>query len=246
MAVPRIIRIPILPLGMVNCHVIQGPSGCVLVDAGLPGSERKIERGLTKHGLSFADIKLIVITHAHVDHAGAAAALRAATGAPIVAHEADAKHYRREAPMSYCSTGWVGDYLLRRKIILRPYVGFEPDILLSTNESLDLSPYGIAGHVVPTIGHTAGSISVKLATQDALVGDLVSSGVLMGGIVRTGTAKRPPFEDDPHAVAAELQRLVDAGVRRFHLGHGGPLEAREVQRHAQQLIKQPLAGSAAA
>ncbi|HEV8694580.1 MAG TPA: MBL fold metallo-hydrolase [Lysobacter sp.] len=246
MAVPNIIRIPILPLGMVNCHVIQGPSGCVLVDAGLPGSEGKIERGLKKRGLSFDDIKLIVITHAHVDHAGAAAALRAATGAPIVAHEADAKHYRREAPMSYCSTGWVGDYLLRRKIILRPYVGFEPDILLSNDASLDLSPYGISGQVVPTIGHTAGSISVKLDTQDALVGDLVSSGILMGGIIRTGNAKRPPFEDDPRAVGIELQRLVDSGVRRFYLGHGGPLEASEVQRHAQQLMEVQPGASAVA
>mgnify|MGYP002139067903 CR=1 FL=1 len=51
----------------------------------------------------------------------------------------------------------------------------------------------------------------------------------------TGRAKRPPFEDDPHQVADELQRLVDAGAQRFYIGHGGPLPAKEVLRHAQVL-----------
>ena len=33
----------------------------------------------------------------------------------------------------------------------------------------------------------------------------------------------------------ELQRLVDAGAQRFYIGHGGPLPAKEVLRHAQVL-----------
>lgn len=246
MTAPQIIRIPILPFGMVNCHLIKGPSGCVLVDAGMPGSEAKIEKALWNHGLSFKDIRLIVITHAHIDHAGAAAALRVASGAPIVAHEGDLKHYRREAPMSFCSTGWAGHFLLKSGIILQPYAGFEPDLLLSNNGTLDLNPYGIPGRVVPTVGHTAGSISVELSTRDALVGDLLASGIFMGGLIRTGHAIRPPFEDDPHAVGVELQRLVDSGARKFYLGHGGPLEAGEVQRHARQLMKMGKVGPTSA
>jgi hypothetical protein len=66
MTMPRIIRIPILPFGMVNAHLIHHADGCILVDAGLPGTEHKIEKVLVKHGISFKDIKLIVVTHAHV------------------------------------------------------------------------------------------------------------------------------------------------------------------------------------
>ena len=91
MKVPQIIRIPILPFGMVNAHLIRGEGGCILVDAGIPGSETKIERMLARHGLSFKDIKLIVVTHAHVDHAGSAHAIRELSRAPIVAHVDDAK-----------------------------------------------------------------------------------------------------------------------------------------------------------
>lgn len=65
------------------------------------------------------------------------------------------------------------------------------------------------------------------------VGDLVASGILLGGLFRTGHAIRPPFEDDPHTVGMTLQRLLDFGVERFYVGHGGPMAADEVRRHAQ-------------
>ena len=42
----QISRIPILPFGMVNAHVIRGEAGCILVDTGIPGSEKKISRVL--------------------------------------------------------------------------------------------------------------------------------------------------------------------------------------------------------
>ena len=78
---------------------------------------------------------------------------------------------------------------------------------------------------------------VELSSQDALVGDLIASGILIGGIARTGRAIRPPFEDDPLVVASELERLVRRGAKRFYMGHGGPLEAPEVLRHAKILTK---------
>lgn len=239
MAALQIIRIPILPFGMVNCHLILGSKGCIVVDAGLPGSESKIGIALKQHSLSFKDIKLIVITHAHVDHAGSAARLRELSGAPILAHAGDIRHYSQEVPMTFCPTGWFGRLFLKTGLILQPYTAFKPDILLSNDEVLDINRFGAPGFVKHTPGHTAGSISVQLASKDAMVGDLVASGILLGGIARTRHAIRPPFEDDPHAVGAELQRLIDSGMERFYMGHGGPLTADEVRCHAQALLTLP-------
>ena len=233
----QIIRIPILPFGMVNAHLIRNDHGCILVDAGLPRSEEKIQKALQSEGLSFKDIKLIVITHAHVDHAGSAASIRELSGAPIVAHAGDIKHYSREAPMTFCPTGWFGRAFFKTGLVLEPYSPFVPDILLSGTDTLDLEKYGFQGRVRPTPGHTAGSISVELSTQQALVGDLIASGILLGGIALKGRAMRPPYEDDPILVAEELRRLVDSGMTEFHLGHGGPLPAEEVLRHAAALVK---------
>lgn len=230
-----IFRIPILPFHMVNCFLVQGEGGCILVDAGLPGSEYKIGKVLRRQGLSFADIKLIVITHAHIDHAGSAARMRELSGAPIVAHAGDLKHYLQEEPMTLCPTGWASRLFKSTRIPCQPYVAFRPDILLKNDERLELIRFGVPGFVVPTIGHTAGSISVVLQNSEALVGDLVASGILIGGIARLAYAMRPPFEDDPQAVSKELQSLVDSGVIRFHTGHGAPLDAAAVQRHVLNL-----------
>lgn len=52
-------------------------------------------------------------------------------------------------------------------------------------------------------------------------------------------AIRPPFEDYAQVVEKELLRLVDAGIDRFYVGHGGALNAREVLRHAETLFVMP-------
>lgn len=236
MRTPHIIRIPILPFHMVNAHLVVGERGAILVDTGLPGSESKIARVMARHGMTFADIELIVVTHAHVDHAGSAARIRELSGAPIVAHEGDLRHFTRQAPMTYCPTAWPGRLFLRTPVPHEQYEAFEPDILLSGGRTLDLERYGLSGTVAPTYGHTAGSVSLELGTKEALVGDLVASGILIGGLMRKGRAIRPPFEDDPAAVGVALQKLLHAGMERFHLGHGGPLGASEVERHARALI----------
>lgn len=220
---------------MVNAHLVVGDGGCVLVDAGLPGSAAAVERALTRNGLGWSDLKLIVITHAHVDHAGGAAKLRELSGAQLVAHQAECAHFQGDAPMTFCPTGWFGRRFVRRDLIHETYAPFLPDVVLRDDQTFSLASLGIDGAVIPTVGHTAGSVSVTLATGDALVGDLAASGIMMGGIARLGRAIRPPFEHDPIAVGQALEALVASGMTTFHLGHGGPLPAREVLRHAKAL-----------
>lgn len=232
---PKIVRVPILPRGLVNAHLVIGAHGTILVDAGLPDSEHKIEAALRRENRRIEDISLIVVTHAHVDHAGSASRVRALSGAPILGHEGDVRHFARDVPMTFCPTGWFGRMFLRTKLMLEPYVGFRPDIELADGAEFDMARYGVDGVIRDTPGHTEGSISVELPSGDALVGDLLASGILLGGIMRTDHAKRPPFEDDPVRVAEHLTRMVDAGYERFHVGHGGPIAAAEVARHARDL-----------
>jgi len=230
-------RISILPFGMMNAFLLVNSSGCILVDSGLPGTEDKVNKVLKKLNLTFTDIKVIVITHAHVDHAGNAVKLKALSGAQIIAHEGDLPYFLGEKKMHFCLTGWAGWLLNKLGANKQPYERFSPDILLTGDDEFDLNEYGIDGKVIPTIGHTEGSISVLVDNHRAVVGDLISSGIALGGIMRTGKAKRPPFEDNPIEVSQELQSIVDQGFETFFMGHGGPLPQKEVKRHIKQLKK---------
>lgn len=227
--------IPIFPLGMINAFLVQGPNGCLLIDTGLPNSEAKIRKTLTALNLRFDDIKLIIITHAHIDHAGNTAIIKTLSGAPVIAHQADLPYFLAEQKMHFCSTGWFGRLFQKTGAIQKPYTPFMPDILLTPGQRFSLSDYGFAGFILPTPGHTAGSISVVLENNVALVGDLISSGILLGGIMCSHTAKRPPFEDDPLQVSHALQGITDLGVTRFYMGHGGPLTKPAVQQHIHNL-----------
>lgn len=233
----KIIRVPILPMNMVNAFVVCAAGGCILVDAGLPNSEAKFEAILKREGLQFSDIKLLVITHAHIDHAGNAARMRELTGAPILGHTNDLVYFRGKEKMTFCSTGWVGKVFLKTGLPQSPYRAFEPDILLSDKEEFDLKSFGLQARVISTPGHTAGSISVISNDGVAIVGDLVASGILLGGIAFSSIPKRPPFEDDPYVVAQELERIIDLGAQDFYMGHGGPLKRKAVEKHVFNLRK---------
>lgn len=234
----QIVRIAAVPFHVVNAHLLISGPNAVLVDAGLPGFENKVEAALRRNGLDWGALKLIVVTHAHVDHAGGAARIHELSRAPIVAHRAELPYLRGEAPMTLCPTGWAGRAFYQLRLIHRRYRPVTPDVLLSGTERLDLSPFGFAGEVVTSGGHTAGAISVRLETGDALVGDLVASGVGLGGLMRLGRPIRPPFEEDPARVSVALGELLAAGANRFHVGHGAVLPAEAVRRHAELLQHQ--------
>jgi len=233
--VTTIHKISIFPLGMINAFLLESSQGCILIDTGLPNTEKKIEDKLKELHKTFNDIKLIVITHAHIDHAGNAAKLKVLTNAKIIAHNGDLPYYRREKEMHFCSTGLFGWLFFKTGAIQQQYQKFEPDILINSNESFRLEKFGIEGEIISTPGHTEGSISVVIDNDRAVVGDLISSGILLGGIVRTKKAKRPPFEDDPLQVSQELQSIVNKGVKTFYMGHGGPLPKKEVLLHIDKL-----------
>lgn len=166
----EIIRIPILAFGRLDAHLVRNAAACVLVDTGVPGSEGKIARSLARHGLSFRDIKLIVLTHAHADHAGNAARLRDLSGAPILAHEGDAETYSQADAPAYRPAGSFGRLLLNKAYDDTRYRGFEPDILMNGEQPFNLLDFAIDGIVRHTGGHTPGSIVVELASGDVLAG----------------------------------------------------------------------------
>jgi glyoxylase-like metal-dependent hydrolase (beta-lactamase superfamily II) len=77
-------------LGPVNVFLIDDGDALTLIDTGTSGSERPILEALAKVGRAPADVRNILVTHCHPDHAGGLAALKSATGAEAWMHADDA------------------------------------------------------------------------------------------------------------------------------------------------------------
>ncbi len=72
------VPIPDNPLGYLNCYVVAGKDGCLMVDTGWNTNEAltALREGLQELGLSVTDIATIVLTHVHPDHFGLAGKLK--------------------------------------------------------------------------------------------------------------------------------------------------------------------------
>lgn len=72
------------------CYLITTQQGHILINTGIASSASVIEDNVKTLGFNFSDIKILLTTQAHWDHTGALAAIRAKTGAQMMANEKDA------------------------------------------------------------------------------------------------------------------------------------------------------------
>lgn len=178
-----------------NVYLLRLASGAhVLVDAGMPGSDGTILRGLDALGITRVDA--ILLTHRHIDHAGAAARLREALGARVVAGAGDVIEGRLR-----------GD----RRI---PSTACPVDLVLPSEECEPLP--GLVA--IPAPGHTAGSTVYVVPALDLwCIGDIaLHSGDRM-------SRPLPPSNEDTPGQERSLQAIAARCGANGASGHGDPV-----------------------
>lgn len=187
---------------IVAAYLIVTPEGITLVDAGLPGLYRDLERELAELGRTTADIRGVVLTHGDSDHVGFAERLRRETGVPVFIHAADAHRVRTgEKPKTPMGPSRLGPtlgflaYGLRKNALRTPHVTSVVEVEEGTVLDLPGAPV-----VVGMPGHSPGSIAVHVPAVGAVfVGDALTTRHVLTG--RQG-AQPAPFTDAPDEALA--------------------------------------------
>ncbi len=207
--------------GVANTHIVTSDRGVVIVDAGMPHMTRRILGKIHALGYGPRDVRLILLTHGHVDHAGSAAALKRATGAPIALHRGDiplvttrdlkfppgrntlAQTITRMVPLF----GWA-----------MPLDTFTPDVILE--DGLSLGEFGLDARVLHTPGHSDGSVSIACADGAMFVGD---------AILNLVHVSFPLWWNDERAAHASACKIYAWEPHICYSGHGRPFDLNELE-----------------
>jgi glyoxylase-like metal-dependent hydrolase (beta-lactamase superfamily II) len=201
------LRIHSIRMGVSVAHLVETELACTLVDAGMPGTERAVLRRMRKIGRE--DLKLVYITHAHIDHYGSAAGLRRLTGAALAIHRSDAQSLAHgDSPIgSARGFGRLVLSLMGRKL---PRVEATPaDLMLDDGDVLDLG--GSTATVLHTPGHTDGSSCLIVGGRLAFAGDLLAG--------RARLRLQSTFATDWSLLPTSLHRLQEANPELVYTSH---------------------------
>ncbi|MDD4651790.1 MAG: DUF6009 family protein [Methanothrix sp.] len=234
----------------VYVFLIYGERIC-LVDSGIAGSEKIIFQYLKDTGRSPQEISMLILTHAHPDHIGSAAAIKRITGCTVAAHASE--------------RAWIEDVDLQAKE--RPVPGFfdlvggsvEVDRALKEGDLLHLDGCPDL-RVLHTPGHSCGSISMWMAEEGALItadaipiaGEMpIYQDVLASVRSVQRLAAIPDIKlllaawDEPRP-GEEAYRIMDEGLRYLQRIHSSVLKASAADpalamQDSMQLCKKVLA-----
>lgn len=208
-----------LRLGITNTYLLRGTRGIVMVDAGPPGKIRAFRRKLSKLYILPGDIKLLLLTHAHFDHAGLAKEIQEMTDAKVLIH-----NYEKDAleKGQYFDRTGVDLWGKISGIFLSIFAGkisfaLPRTDIVTGNDDFSLLEFGIDGTVIHTPGHTPGSLSVVLKTGEAFVGSMAHAGLPY----RTKPGF-PVFATDIGELKKSWKKLIDYGARIIFPSHGNP------------------------
>ncbi|MCH5323820.1 MAG: MBL fold metallo-hydrolase [Eubacterium sp.] len=192
-----------------SCYIVVSDSGNAAVIDPADNAEHILDV-LGKNSLT---LKLILLTHGHFDHTGAAAELKEQTGAKVYIHKADECMLDdRQKNVSYLLPGF-------------DYKSFAADVTVDEGDTVTLDE--ITFTVIHTPGHTAGSI---MFTAD--------NAIFSGDTIFEGSVGRTDFySGSPAQQRQSLQRIMNMdGDFDIYPGHGGKTTLSAEKRHNPYLL----------
>jgi glyoxylase-like metal-dependent hydrolase (beta-lactamase superfamily II) len=216
----RIVPIDVGYLGLAeaaNAFLVRGPVGDALVECGTATTWSTLAAGLAAHGVAPAGVGDLLLTHIHLDHAGAAGHL-AEAGARVRVHPFGMAHLVDPARLVASSRRVHGTAYDRFYGDLRAVAS---ERILAVEDGARIEVAGLVFEAMHTPGHARHHVVWLLdhaGERHAFMGDL--AGILVPGSEFVAVPTPPP-EFDPDAWRASLARVIDARPSHLWLTHGG-------------------------
>ena len=197
-------------------YLIIGPDGPVLVETGPGSTTETLVSKLSEHGYRPSDIKHILVTHIHFDHAGSAG-WWALQGAQVYVHHFGARHLIAPEKLIASATRIYGDKMdtLWGAILPAPA---EKITELHDGDTVDVA--GLSFQVIETPGHARHHHVFRL-------GNIAFTGDALGIALPNATMKdlpAPPPEFDKEAWHETLNHLESERFETVYPTHFGPVD----------------------
>lgn len=195
-----------------------GRGGAALIDPGPTSCLDTLELGLQASGVRWADVRHILLTHVHLDHAGAVGTIvRAHPHIRVLVHERGARHMAEPTRLIESATRIYGDRMAHfwGEFAAVPAENLVP---LSGGERVDAG--GRTFEVAHTPGHASHHVSFFDASSGvAFVGDTAGVCIDNGYVL----APTPPPDIDVELWRASVNRILSWSPSTLMLTHFGPV-----------------------
>jgi metallo-beta-lactamase class B len=193
----------------VSSYLITTPAGHILIDTGFEDTVPIIQRGVEQLGFKLGDIKYILSSHAHVDHAGGHALMKRLTGAKIIASAADAR---------LLESGGTDDFLTWPKESIR-YEPVQVDRTVDDGEKLTLGGTTLIANLTP--GHTRGATTWTMDVDEG--GHTYRIVFFSSASINAGTRllNNPAYPQIVADLEASFARFKGMACDIFLAPHGG-------------------------
>ena len=206
-------------------YLVIGPDGPVLVETGPHSTFGELTRGLANHGFLPADIKHVLVSHIHLDHAGAAGWL-AREGAHIYVHHVGAPHLIDPTKLMTSATRIYGD---KMDTLWGEVLPIPAGQVTSLEDGNKVNAGGLTFTALDTPGH-AYHHHVFLLGELAFVGD--AAGIQLPGRPFVDLPSPPP-EFNLELWQQTIDRLLTLSVTAIYPTHFGRVD--NWQQHLQGL-----------
>jgi glyoxylase-like metal-dependent hydrolase (beta-lactamase superfamily II) len=209
--------------GIIATGLLSGREGVALVDPGPSTCLATLKNHLQTRGVPLGDIRAILLTHIHLDHAGATGSLlRECPNATVFVHQAGARHLVDPSKLVASASRLYGAEMERLWGEILPVPAER--LKIAGDERLHIAGHDI--EVAPTPGHASHHVSFFLPDAGvAFVGDTAGICRASGRVVLPPT---PPPDIDLEAWRLSTDRILGWNPDVLFLTHYGPQRSPRV------------------